>query len=192
MGGPMATAEKSIVPQAADDATSAFLSEEGIDDLPNTESRIDLDVWIERRLFVLASIAEQVAHNSAVAARRIQMIRDAFDEQNAVLQRRAAYLESILEQVAIAYPYPPAKTKGSKRALPSGEIGIKRFDAKVVVDDPKAVVAWAHEQKMPLLLRVKYEPDKKMVDDYVFGSGEEIPGTHVEPASEKPYVKAGK
>lgn len=184
----MATAENMVF-MPPDDALAEFIATEGLGDVVEDMDRVSLDVWIDRRLFVLRRIAEEVAHNAAVRDRRIEMVREGFDEQIATLQRRAAWLESTLEHVAMAYPYPPAKTLGSKRVLGCGEIGIARTGEKLVVDEPAEVIAWAKAGNTPEFVRVKEEVAKVPLNEYYASTGTPIPGTHVEPPSERPFVR---
>lgn len=182
----MSTAENLLF-MPPDDELRSFLDAEQLTDVVEDSDRVAMDVWVDRRLQVLASIAAEVEHNNQVAARRIHMIADARDEQNAILQRRAAYLEGILEQVAAAYPYP----KGKSRKLPFGEIGVRTQKPKLVVDDPTTVLVYAKEMGLPAeIIRLKEEINKVALNEYVESTGEDIPGTHVEAAVERPYVKA--
>jgi hypothetical protein len=191
----MSTAEKNVLEQpdgieTLDYELREFLEAEGLTDRLDELDRVQTDVFIDRRLQVIASLQQQINHNNEVAARRMQMIRDAADDQNAGLKRRVDYLMRELETVARGYPYP----KGSKtRKLPFGEIALRSVPAKLVVDDPAPLLELVESEMMPEELRrtkVTVELDKNELNKWWQSTGaEEIPGCHIEPAHEKAVVK---
>jgi len=116
----------------ADADLRAFLTFEGIDDDQPAGDTLALDVWIDKRLAVLAAIEERIHQNNEAARLRIEMIERWRDEQNASLERQRDYLVRLLEDAARAYPYP----KNSKsRALPFGTVGVKNQPEKLKVED---------------------------------------------------------
>jgi hypothetical protein len=147
--------------------------------------RVRMDEWIDSRLEKIANLQAQIAENTAVANRRIRIIQAHTDEQNATIERQVKWLEDALRHVARAYPYP----KGKTRKLPFGEIGIRTQKAKLVVDEAVRVLEEVEAGTLPIeCRRVKFEVAKDVLNKYWESTGLAIPGTHVEPAIEKPFV----
>lgn len=118
------------------------------------ESGVDLDVWIDVRLEAIARVQAEMAHNADVAARRMKMLADWRDEQNAVLARRAEYLTRQIEEVARAYPYPAGK---KSRKLAFGEIGLRAERPRLEVTDEAAALEFVRgvPELAPDAIRVK-------------------------------------
>ena len=170
---------------AADtDITEWMISEGLADEAP--ADRVDLDVWLDRRLAVLAALERQIEQNTEVARRRIEMIRDWMETENAALQRRADFLRSLLEQAARAYPYPP---KVKSRRLPNGTIGSRTVPARLEVVNEEAALRWAEECGFDEAIRksVRVTP----LREYWQSTGIVPEGCQEVPAEERFYVKAG-
>lgn len=73
--------------------------------------------------------------------------------------------------------------------LPSGRIGFRKINSKLVIDDEKAVLAWCRSE-LPDAITVVERIAKTLIDEYAAKTGV-IPdeGVHVEPEGERFYVK---
>lgn len=183
----MTLVQADVLPRddAADtDITEWMISEGLAEEVP--ADRVDLDVWLDRRLAVLAALERQIEQNTEVARRRIEMIRSWMETENAALQRRADFLRSLLEQAARAYPYPP---KVKSRRLPNGTIGSRTVPARLEVVDEEAALRWAEEHGFDGAIRksVRITP----LREYWQSTGIVPEGCQEAPAEERFYVKAG-
>jgi hypothetical protein len=83
------------------------------------------------------------------------------------------------------------KLNGRRKSvsLPGGCIGFRKLAAKLVIDDEKVVLSWA-KQNCPNAVVVTERLSKSALDDLVETTGV-IPdgGAHVEPESERFYIK---
>lgn len=175
----------------ADADLRAFLTVEGIDDDQPVGDTLALDVWIDKRLAVLAAIEERIHQNNEAARLRIEMIERWRDEQNASLERQRDYLVRILEDAARAYPYPK---NAKSRVLPFGTVGVKNQPEKLKVEDKDAAVAFA--QRHELLsekVKIKYDIAHKDLKEFYDSTGIVPDGCVVEPKVQNvPYVKVAK
>ena len=165
-----------------------FLTEERLADPPpppEEAARAALDAWIDRRLYVLGRLQQEMAENAEVAAIRQTEISAWLDEQNAVVARRAEYLAQQIGQVARNYPYP----KGKSRELPGGKIGMRAQRAKLEILDHDAALAWA-EAHMPDRVNHKQWITATPLREWVESTGEQPDGTaYHEGGQDEPFVK---
>lgn len=163
-------------------ALGAIEDEADLEPIPT--GRLEQDWFIDRHLQRLTEVEAEKAHNDAVLQRYI----DWRDEKNAVLDRRAEYIRSRIREAILGYEFESGK---KSRELPNGKIGRKTVPAKLIVEDAAAVIQWAKDMDTPDFIRTKTveEIAKQAVNGYWASTGEVIPGTRVEGASEKIIIE---
>lgn len=164
-----------------------------LQDTPPTDAdRVDLDLWIDRRLAALWRITEEMEHNRRVAEARISEVEDWLAATNGRLERRAELLRQQVMAAAAAYPY---QGRSKSRKLPSGEIGKRTTPERVAVVDKEAALAFAKAHpalSADVKVEVKESISTTALTNYYRSTGEVPPGCEAVPAEEKPFVRPPK
>ena len=82
------------------------------------------------------------------------------------------------------------KFKGKRKSLnlPAGSVGFRSCAPKLVIDDEVAVLSWARKS-CPAAIATVEHVSKSEVKEHLEQTGEVPDGAHVEPASERFYVR---
>lgn len=171
--------------QQADEDMEDF---EAVLDLPHPpEDRSDkaaLDAYLDYLLERIGTIDQQKATNDAVYQRRVQMLADWRDGENAMLLRRREYLVEAFRALTAQYEYPKGK---KSRTLPNGTFGTRSAREKLDIVDPQKAIDFARAYGVPV--RVKEEVDAKALREFYESTGTVPLGCSVVPAEDKWYVK---
>lgn len=147
-----------------------------------------LDAWIEARLSGLRSLQSQVRQNDEAAKRRIDMVLNWCEAENAKLQRRMEFLRGELLLQARVYPY--VHGKKSKR-FASGTIGSREQRERLIITEADDALQWVIRQNNPDLLENATKHTLRGVTSLKqwYDSTGEIPdGCEVVPKDEVYYV----
>lgn len=120
-------------------------------------ANIEAADWQVRRL---VRLRRRMAENEATAASEIQVIRTWLAEENARLQRSAAFFEQSL--TAFHQQLLDDDPKRKTVSLPAGTLKARKHPDRVDVVDVDLFVRWAQAEK-PELVRTKVEPDKTAI-----------------------------
>lgn len=168
-----------------------WIATEGLNDDAPAE-RLDLDLWLDRRLSALGEIEREIRHQEKVFGaiidghrRKIAEIEDRLIDAIAPLQRRAAGLRDVLEMAARAYPFPKGK---KSTTLPSGKIGSRASAETVKITDKAAALAFAREH-MPDRIKVTEDIGVTPLKEFAQSAGIVPDGCEVVPASVRYYVE---
>ncbi|MDQ3107839.1 MAG: host-nuclease inhibitor Gam family protein [Actinomycetota bacterium] len=144
-------------------ALEAFLiGEPDLDDVdtldeshPETLEQAD---WHIRKL---ARLRRHMAENEAIAHAEIQRIRMWLEEENAKLQRQAAFYEQNLAQFhrALLETDPKRKTV----SLPAGALRARKHPDRVEILDADMFITWADAAGRSEFVRTKVEPVKSEI-----------------------------
>lgn len=165
-----------------------------LQDAPPTDAdRVDLDLWIDRRLAALWRITEEVEHNRRVAEARIREVEDWLASENRPLDRKREFLEQQVLAAARNYPY---QGRSKSRKLPSGgEIGKRTTPERVAVIDKEAALAFAKAHpalSADVKVEIRESISTTALTNYYRSTGEVPPGCEAVPAEEKPFVRPPK
>jgi len=75
--------------------------------------------------------------------------------------------------------------------LPAGIVAFQQVAANLVVDDERAVLRWAKANCHKAVV-VMERASKSVLKEHFAGTGEQPDGTHVEPLSERMYIRPAK
>lgn len=166
---------------------------EGLEDYAEEDmppSRIEQDLWIDRRLRALAMIEAEIEHNNAVAKARVEEIEAWVAGENAPLERQKKFLEEQLMLAARTYPYAGKK---SRRFPSGGELGSRHVPECIVITDEAEALAYAKAHPgLAVDVKVKESIGLKSLLDFYRSTDVIPPGCDLVPAEERYFVKAPK
>lgn len=173
----------------ADSDLDEFMERIGLE-APAGDAQSDVDARIDYLLEQLAQIGEQIASNDDVARRRMDMIRDWQQGENAKLERKAEWLRG---EVAALVPGPDdfRRIYGKKsRTLPNGSVGYRASRDTVEITDASAALEYAREHGLEI--RITERVNKTPLIEHAQQTGTmEGDGWEFVPGSDSFFVKAG-
>lgn len=138
----------------------------------------DLDSYLDYLLSEIADAEAEIQRNNETAEKRMQMIRDWRDRENAVIQRQIDFRSIQIEQVARAYDFGRRKS----RSLASGSFGFRRAQTKVTVLDKGAALAFSKREGVPFKTEESAYVGK--LKEYYDSTGRTPEGCTVEPGGD--------
>jgi hypothetical protein len=135
-----------------------------------------------------ATVCRYVAMRQRYQLERERIIEN-LERLKAQMDKRLAWVEEVLAPPAEAATRRLLETqKGKTKSVvtPWGRCGFRTVKPKLVVDDPERALAAVPSAAKPQPPKL----DKAALDAHFIKTGEEIPGTHLEPGGEKLTVTA--
>jgi phage host-nuclease inhibitor protein Gam len=139
---------------------------------------------------------------------RIAEIQAEVEENKRLLRAAIAHAESRIERLneraehGVAFLTGHAKLylrqhrdeilkhgKKKSRTLVYGTVGFRSRGDRLAVMDENALAAWAQDQGLVELVRIKVEPDIRAIRDYAEEKGIIPPGMAEQPQVDEPYIK---
>lgn len=131
------------------------------------------------------------------AARKLRKYRQQLAEVEALYAAEKARLDRWIEAErarigADAQRFELSLTAWHRRRLMSGEAGktirlpaatlkARQLQDRLEIHEPEVLVEWAEHNRLPALIRIKKEPARKPIADYVRDTGELPPGCELVP-----------
>ncbi|WP_067924803.1 host-nuclease inhibitor Gam family protein [Alicyclobacillus shizuokensis] len=136
--------------------------------------------WCMRKL---AKIHQQDMADEELAQHEIERIQAWLQARKETRQRSREYFEEKLRQYHQRLL--DEDPKGNRTVkLPHGTLKARKLPDKWDYDD-QTIIEWAKANQSMSLIRIKYEPDKKLIKEYVKTTGELIPGVTITPQGTK-------
>jgi phage host-nuclease inhibitor protein Gam len=130
--------------------------------------------WCLRKL---AKLAQEDAEDEAMAQREIERIQAWLEARKKPRQQSREFFEEHLRR--FHQRLLEEDPKGNKTVkLPHGTLKARKLPDKWEYDE-QAIVEWAKVNARIELIRIKEEPDKQAIKEYVKMTGEVIPGVTV-------------
>jgi hypothetical protein len=164
------------------------------------------DALASRLLRALGYVRRDREGRQAACAKEVLFIQDRYAGDIERLDRRATFLESAIEALALQANFGSKKS----RDVGFGTYGRRKVGAKPVVDDEPAAIAWASEHALEVLVlsvklpfnraadqypdlldekTTRQSIDKRALDARILSTGEDVPGVRIEPEREEPFAK---
>lgn len=149
------------------------------------ESLGEADWALER----LAHHRREIAEALELEKLAIQRIRERTAKLTAEAQRGVRFFEGQLQAYAATNRHQLMGTMKSRK-LTHGTLGWRTKPEGHVVTDEAALLEWCRKQPLEAdVLRIKEEPALAVIWAHIKRTGEDVPGTAPEPATEVFYVK---
>lgn len=132
---------------------------------PPPSERAAVDAWIDYQLAKIAVVRAEILRNTDVAKRRVAMIEDWRDGENAVLLRRIEYIERRVREHTVGYDFGGKRT----RKLACGEFGLRLHPASIEIADKPAAVAFSKANSIPV--RTTEAPDARELKAWAESTG---------------------
>lgn len=138
----------------------------------------------------MGDLMAEVEENEALKLQAVARLESRVGQLNARARAGLVFFQArILSYMARARPELLKGGKKKSRALPSGTIGWRTKGGRLTVRDEVTALAWAKDQPVEAdFVRVKFELNRKALQDLFKATGEIPPGCDVEPEEDVPYV----
>lgn len=180
-------------------------------DVTSLKAIADYDALASKWLRAKARVLYDREQRRTALQRELDQVTALYQSEFARLDRREKFIDETLELISRAAPIPGGK---KSRTVGFGTYGMRSKSATMVIDDPKAMVAWAQEH-MPASCKLSLDLDYVFVRDklpeklvtqsgtprsvsvgvtplieHFEATGEEIPGATYVPKHDEPFFKA--